>query len=85
MVVVRFSEDEHADIVAAAGLAGLAVGAWVGERASTTGVDPTAALMRLHADVTALSRTDSGSVAGDRVAALLDRIDAALDDLLRGR
>jgi hypothetical protein len=58
----------------------------VGGRAGDRhGADPTAALLRLHADVTALSRADSGGVAGDRVAALLEGIDAALDELLRGQ
>lgn len=80
---MRFSVDEYAAVVTAAGQAGLAVGAWAGEQATATGADPTGALLRLHADVTALSRADSGGVAGDRVAALLDRTDATLDELLR--
>lgn len=82
-VVVRFSEAELEVIRERAALAGLAVGAWIGETVlgvATRGADATVGLLdllRLHADVVAVA-----GVAGTRhadVAKLLVRLDTAID------
>jgi hypothetical protein len=86
-VVVRFSSAELGLVRERAALAGLAVGAWIGqvaieaaERGTSTSVG-LPDLLRLHADV-ALAGQVAGSDAvevAERVACLLTRLDAAID------
>lgn len=80
---MRFSDPELDVVRERAALAGLAVGAWIGETvlgAATLGADDPVGLLdlvRLHADVVAVA-----GVAGTRhedVAKMLVRLDAAID------
>lgn len=86
-VVVRFSSAELGLVRERAALAGLAVGAWIGQAAIDAAEGSTSRsiglpdLLRLHADV-ALARQVLGSggvEVTDRMACLLARLDAAID------
>jgi hypothetical protein len=95
--VLRFSDAELAVVRERAALAGLAVGAWIGqtvldaaERGGAAGAAPPD-LLRLHADVVLLGRTAAagGAAVDEQVRVLLVRLDAAVDvvvgELERGR
>ena len=95
-MVLRFSEDEYRVVEAAANADGLAVGAWLGTIALRVLAEPgddmgcadvrvvvgLPELMRLHADVVALSAQGGADVT---VAArrLLGRIDRVVDLLVQ--
>ncbi|WP_219420597.1 hypothetical protein [Pseudonocardia nigra] len=89
-VVVRFSHAEYALVSQRAALAGLAVGAWIGEIAVDAATDGDGGaiglpdLLRLHADVLMVERvafaTDVAGAPG--VAGLLARLDAVIDVLV---
>ncbi len=76
-LVVRFSTAELALVRERADLAGMAVGAWVGEAAlgAAEGVG-LVDLLRLHADVVAAREV---GVDAEDVARLLGRLDEAVD------
>lgn len=65
-------------------LAGAAVGAWIGERvlAASDQVAGMTELLRLHADVAAI-REVVGPAELRRLDALLERLDAAVDAVVR--
>lgn len=95
-VVVRFSDEELVLVRERATLAGLAVGAWIGQLvlgAAQDGPGPAAGLpdlLRLHVDVVLAERAAvAGGVGHAEVAGLLARLDAAIDavvaELERGR
>lgn len=85
-VLVRFSEAELALARERAELAGLAVGAWVGQTVTEVACHGAESLpglpdlLRLHADVLALERAAGATgVVHEQVAELLIRLDAAVD------
>lgn len=86
-VAVRFSDSELEAIRARAALAELAVAAWIGQVAAAVAsgeLDGPAGLpdlLRLHADVVVLERVVAATDAqvGDRVVAMLVRLDDAID------
>jgi hypothetical protein len=85
-VVVRFSDAELVLAQERAALAGLAVGAWIGQTAigvalhGSETVHGLPDLLRLHADVVAVERAARATGAEcDEVAELLGRLDAAVD------
>jgi hypothetical protein len=85
--VVRFSDTELETIRARAALAELAVAAWIGPAAAALASGELAGpaglpdLLRLHADVVLLERVGAAADAqvGDRVAAMLVRLDNTID------
>jgi hypothetical protein len=85
--VLRFSDAELALVRERAALAGLAVGAWIGQTVldAAAGREASTAspldLLRLHADVVLLGQTAAaGDVAiEEHVRVLLVRLDAAVD------
>lgn len=85
-IVVRFSDAELVLVRKHAALAGLAVGAWIGQTVlgAAVGVSDGAVglpdLLRLHADAVSLdraARTDGAS--HTEIAEILVRLDAAVD------
>lgn len=93
-LVVRFTEEEFAAVRARADLAGLAVGAWIGQTAldaaggSQHGAVGLPDLLRLHADVLLVAqRLGDGQLEGaetdvdngGRPAELLERLDSVID------
>ncbi|MCH6165185.1 hypothetical protein [Pseudonocardia alaniniphila] len=96
-MVVRFSGPELGLVRDRAALAGLAVGAWVGQaalEAAEGGVSTSVGLpdlLRLHADVALAGQVvgSDGVEVAERVVCLLARLDAAIDlvvaELERGR
>jgi len=85
-VVVRFSDAELGLVRERATLAGLAVGAWIGQmaiEAAEGGATSSAGLpdlLRLHADVALVAQLSGANEAfSERVAHLLARLDAAID------
>jgi hypothetical protein len=85
-VVVRFSDAELVVVRERAGLAGLAVGAWIGQtaiEAAERGTSTSAGLpdlLRLHADVVLIAHLSGADVAvSESVGHLLARLDAAID------
>ncbi|MHA6631677.1 hypothetical protein ACU61A_40105 [Pseudonocardia sichuanensis] len=83
---MRFSDAELVLARERAALAGLALGAWIGQTAigvATHGMQTVVGLpdlLRLHADVVAIERAASiAGVGRDEVVALLVRLDAAVD------
>lgn len=82
-VVVRFSEAELVLVRERAAVAGLAVGAWIGETVlgvATRGADDPIGLLdlvRLHADVVAVA--GAVGIRHEDVAKMLVRLDAAID------
>ncbi|MDN5751313.1 MAG: hypothetical protein L0H64_22890 [Pseudonocardia sp.] len=85
-IVVRFSDAELVVVRERAGLAGLAVGAWVGQTVlgvAKRGSDIVVGLpdlLRLHADVVSVERA-ARAVGAEQVnvAQMLVRLDAAVD------
>lgn len=85
-VVVRFSESELLAVQERAALAGLAVGAWIGQtvlEVARRGNAPLAELpdlLRLHADAVLVQQAATGDVGADEeVRRLLARLDAVVD------
>lgn len=83
---MRFSDTELALARERAALAGLALGAWIGQTAIGVALHGSETvlglpdLLRLHADVVAVERAARATGAGfDEVAELLGRLDAAVD------
>ncbi|TQM09819.1 hypothetical protein [Pseudonocardia kunmingensis] len=84
--MVRFSESELLVVRERAALAGLAVGAWIGEtvldvarRGEVSSVE-LPDLLRLHADAVLVQQTATGDVRADEeVRRLLARLDAVVD------
>lgn len=81
---MRFSDTELELVGETAGLAGLAVGAWVGatavEVARTGGLTAVGLPDLLHADVLVIERAAAqAGVDGAEVLGLLARLDAAVD------
>lgn len=90
-IVVRFSDAELIVVRERAALAGLAMGAWVGQTVLGVATCGSAAavglpdLLRLHADAVSVER--AARAAGTRhedVAELLVRLDAAVDAVVAG-
>ena len=84
--MVRLSDQEFAVVSERAQLAGLAVGAWIGEVAVGVargdGRDSAVPdLLRLHADVVAASRLVGGARSA-RVVELMERLDRAVDAVI---
>ncbi|MBW0119159.1 hypothetical protein [Pseudonocardia abyssalis] len=84
--MVRFSDAELVLVRDRAAVAGLAVGAWIGESVlgvATRGADNSVGLLdlvRLHADVVAIERAARSSCTRpEDVAEMLVRLDAAID------
>lgn len=82
-VVVRFSDAELELVGGRAGLAGLAVGAWIGATVVEVARSGRPAvglpdLLRLHADVLVIEGVQAG-VGQAEVLALLERLDDAVD------
>lgn len=91
-VVVRFSDAELVLVGERAALAGLAVRAWIGAtvvevaRSGGTASVTLPDLLRLHADVLAVERAATTvGVCSSEVAALLARLDAVVDEIIRLR
>jgi hypothetical protein len=85
-VVVRFSDAELSAVRERAALAGLAVGAWIGQtvlEVARRGEAPPAELpdlLRLHADAVLVQQAATGDVGADEeVRRLLARLDAVID------
>jgi len=84
-VVVRFSDAEFVLVRERAGLAGFAVGAWIGQASIETVELGTSRsiglpdLLRLHADITLVAQLAGDDVEAEQVALLLGRLDAAVD------
>ena len=84
---MRFSSAELGLVRERAALAGLAVGAWIGQaaiEAADRGTSTSIALpdlLRLHADVALAGQVagSDGVEVAERVACLLARLDAAID------
>ncbi|MGD9990526.1 hypothetical protein [Pseudonocardia sp.] len=83
---MRFSESELRAVRERAALAGLAVGAWIGEtvlnvaRRGEVSVVELPDLLRLHADVVQLQQAATGDVGTDQqIRRLLTRLDAVID------
>ncbi|MHA6632096.1 hypothetical protein ACU61A_42265 [Pseudonocardia sichuanensis] len=84
--MVRFSESELLVVRERAALAGLAVGAWIGQtvlEVARRGEAPPAELpdlLRLHADAVLVQQSGTGDVRADEeVRRLLARLDAVVD------
>lgn len=83
---MRFSDPELDVVRERAALAGLAVGAWIGETvlgAATRGRDDPVGLLdlvRLHADVVAVA--GGAGTRHENVAEMLVRLDAAIDAIV---
>ncbi|WP_433274031.1 hypothetical protein ACQPZA_24195 [Pseudonocardia xinjiangensis] len=85
-MVVRFSDAELVVVRERATLAGLAVGAWIGQTAIDAAEGGASSsvelpdLLRLHADVALVAHMAGADAAvSERVAHLLARLDAAID------
>ena len=80
-VVVRLSSDELSLVQERAQLAGLAVGAWIGQIVVDAADEetPLVALLRLHADVVAARAV---GLPAREAALLLERLDRAIDAVL---
>lgn len=83
-MLLRLSEEEFALARTRAELAGLAVGAWIGEAVLDAAHGEHRAvglpdLLRLHADVTLVAGLLDNSERADQVAELLGRLDRAID------
>lgn len=85
-IVVRFSDAELVVVRERAALAGLAVGAWVGQTVlgvATWGSEPVVGLpdlLRLHADAVSVERAArAGGARHADVEEILVRLDAAVD------
>lgn len=85
---MRFSEEELDLARERAALAGLAVGAWIGQTvigAALHGSQPVVGLpdlLRLHADVAALDRFAGVASRCPEVAEMFARLDAAIDGVV---
>lgn len=88
-VVLRFSDAELVVVRERAGLAGLAVGAWIGQtvldvvqRGEVASLE-LPDMLRLHADVVAVGRlAAAGGVVDARVGCLLARINEVVDSVV---